>query len=190
MSEPKEENSCLKVCVIGISGSGKTTFATRLAEETQISHHELDLMNWRSNWYDRSKLDTEAFKQDVIAAVAGDNWVIAGGYRLVRPIIFSNAKTVVWIDLPFYLTLYQVFKRSLKRAVDKAPILNGNRENFARWFSKGHPLYFVLFKFKKKRRDFERLLAQPEWEHLEVIRCKNRRQVELTLRELSKRKFL
>lgn len=39
-----------RIAVVGASGSGKTTFARRLAERLGIPHIELDAIHWGPDW--------------------------------------------------------------------------------------------------------------------------------------------
>jgi len=39
-----------RISVIGTSGSGKTTFANKLAGILRIPHVELDALYWEANW--------------------------------------------------------------------------------------------------------------------------------------------
>lgn len=164
--------------VIGISGSGKTTFATRVSKALGIPQIELDLLNWRPGWYNRYVLEFEAFRNDVAQAISQESWVLAGGYTRIRPMILERANMVIWLDLPKSVVLRQVFWRSLKRATDGKPILNGNHETFLRWFGKGHPIQIVWNNFKRKQESFKAQLASPEAAHLKLIQCRSRREVE------------
>ncbi|WP_273242525.1 P-loop NTPase family protein [Hyphomonas atlantica corrig.] len=168
----------LRLVVIGISGAGKTTFATRVAKALAIPQIELDLLNWRPGWHDRYVHEFEAFKADVVQAIASENWVLAGGYSRVRPMIFERANIVVWLDMPKSIVFGQVFLRSLKRTTDRKPILNGNHESFLRWFNKGHPIQIVWNNYQRKREKYEAQLSGPEAAHLKLIQCRTRKDVE------------
>lgn len=178
----------LRVVVVGLSGSGKTTFATQLAEATGLAQIELDLLNWRPGWYDRYVHEHEAFRADVANAIAGEAWVLAGGYSKVRPMVFARANTLVWLDLPKALVMRQVLWRSIQRATDGKLILNGNRETFDRWFKKGHPIGIVWNHYGRKSAAIEAQLATAEAAHLRVYRCTTRKQASATLAELSRQK--
>ena len=76
-----------RVIVVGTSGSGKTTFARRLAEILDVPHFELDQLHWGPNWTPK---DMAEFRQLTEAAVAGERWVIDGNYSKVQDIIWSR----------------------------------------------------------------------------------------------------
>jgi len=174
----------MRVVVLGISGSGKTTFATRLAEATGIDQIELDLLNWRPGWVSRYDVDFDGLATDLEAAIEADRWVVAGGYSKLRDRILKRADTVVWLDLPKWLVLCQVITRSLHRAGTKANMLNGNVETLSRWFLPGHPIQLVWVHFKRKRRQFASTLEQEQFDHLKVYRCRSRSDVKWALSQL------
>ncbi|MEO1322106.1 MAG: hypothetical protein AAFV59_03775 [Pseudomonadota bacterium] len=174
----KEHSIPFRVVVVGCSGSGKTTFATRLASALDISHIELDLLNWRPGWHDRYVHEFDAFQSDLALEISHENWVLAGGYTRVRSMIFARASIVVWLDLPKHIVLRQVVFRSLMRVIDRQPILNGNRERFWQWFTnKGHPIQIVLFQFAQKRVKIKAQLDDESAAHLIKIRCRSRQEV-------------
>ncbi len=63
----------MRVAVVGTSGSGKATFATRLAALAGLRSIELDVLNWGPGWFDRSKQTPDAFVQSVDDATRGDD---------------------------------------------------------------------------------------------------------------------
>lgn len=176
----------MRVVVLGISGCGKTTFATKLADATGVAQIELDLLNWRPGWVSRYDVDFDGLVRDLEKAMDARDWVVAGGYSKLREQTLQRADTVVWLDLPKPLILWQVFWRSLNRASTRRPMLNGNVETFSRWGSRGHPLQIVWFGFHRKRKQFEAHLAQPSHQRLNVFRCKSRREVSFALNTLIK----
>ncbi len=175
----------MRVAVLGISGSGKTTFATKLAEATGIPQIELDLLNMRPGWVSRYEVDFESMVCELDVAIAQDAWVLAGGYSKLRERILMRADTMVWLALPKWLVMWQVFWRSFMRAAFRQPILNGNIETFSRWPEKSHPIQIVWKHYKRKNKQIEDLIEDPRFNHLTVHRCTNRKHVLRILSELS-----
>ena len=173
------------IAVLGVSGSGKTTFATKLAEATGIPQIELDLLNLRPGWVSRYEEDFEGMVRDLDDAIAQDAWVLAGGYSKLRERILTRADTVVWLALPKWLVMWQVFSRSFMRAAFRQPILNGNVETFSRWPEKGHPIQIAWQHYKRKNKQIEDLVRDPRFNHLTVYRCAKRKDVRRVLSELS-----
>ena len=92
-----------RISVIGTSGSGKTTFARRLAERAKLPHVELDALFWGPNW---TPADDTLFRERVTTALSGDAWVCDGNYSSVRPMVLARADTVIWLDLPLLVCLW------------------------------------------------------------------------------------
>lgn len=178
----------MRVVVVGTSGSGKSTFAGRLAVATGLPHVELDLLNWGPDWFDRSKRTPDAFVQSVADATAGPAWVIAGGYRLVRPLTWGRATDLVWLDLPRPLIMRQVVLRSLGRAISRREEFPGCREDWRRLLGPDHPIRFAWTTFHRRRETFTAMTADPAYAHLAVHRCRSRSEVKAALRALTSRR--
>ena len=99
-----------RVLVMGSSGSGKSTFAQRLARLTRLPFVSLDALYWQPGW---QPSEPEPFQQRVAEVSNGPAWVMDGNYissgagELRREL----ADTVIWFDLPRRLCLTGIMKR-------------------------------------------------------------------------------
>jgi adenylate kinase family enzyme len=175
----------MRVVVVGTSGSGKSTFAQKLAAATGASYIELDLLNWGPGWFDRSKETPEAFIATVAQVTLAQNWVLAGNYRIVRPLIMSRARDVVWLDLPRALVMRQVITRSIWRAAFGGEVFPGCREEWRRMLLKDHPIRWAFDTYHRRRETYTAMMADPAFQHLRFHRCRSRKQVQETLRNLT-----
>lgn len=175
----------LRVLVIGTSGSGKSTFAEKLAREAGITHLELDQMNWRPGWYDRSTEEPEAFLADVAAATSATDWVLAGNYAMTRPTVLPRLTHVVWLDLPLWRVMTQVIRRSFQRASSGADVFPGCRENWPRLLEAEHPIRWALATHHARRPRYVALSEQIKAQGGIVLRCSNRRETEKALQSLA-----
>ena len=101
-----------RVWVIGISGSGKTTLAAELARRLGVPHIELDAMHHGPDW---AEPDLEQFRAEVAAVVAGDGWVVDGGYqRKLGTMVPEAADTLIWLDLPLHVSMLRTTRRSAR----------------------------------------------------------------------------
>jgi len=160
------------VSVIGSSGSGKTTFAKRLAAQLGVPHVELDSIYHQANW---TPLDDDEFRARVKAATAGDGWVVDGNYAAVRPIVLDRATDVVWLDFSRPVVMRRVIWRSARRAVDRRELWNGNRESVRTWVDPEHPIRWAWTHFDRKRAEYEARFNSPEYAHLTVSRLRRPR---------------
>lgn len=122
-----------RVSVVGNSGSGKSTLARELAATLGVPHLELDSVFHQPGW---EPLPLGEFQRVVAARAAEDGWVIDGNYgSRVQPIVWARADTVVWLDPPRRTVMRQVIWRTVRRAVTKQELWNGNREPLTNFFS-------------------------------------------------------
>jgi adenylate kinase family enzyme len=122
-----------RVSVVGNSGSGKSTLARELAARLGVPHRELDGVFHQAGW---EPLPVDEFRRVVAAWAAEDGWVIDGNYSSrVQPVIWARADTVIWLDPPRLTVMRQVIGRTLRRAVTKQELWNGNREPLTNFFS-------------------------------------------------------
>jgi adenylate kinase family enzyme len=157
-----------RISVIGNSGSGKTWIASRLADRLAAPHVEMDALRHGPNW---RETPDEQFRDLVRAAAEKDAWVIDGNYTaIVRDVIWSRATAVVWLDYPRSVVMRQVIGRSASRSLLRRELWNGNRERLRDWIRSDHPIRWAWEQHGGKRKRDEKMLADPRWAHLTVVR--------------------
>ncbi|NNC96341.1 MAG: AAA family ATPase [Chitinophagales bacterium] len=170
--------------VIGSSGSGKTTFAKRLAQVLSISHLELDTYHWSANW---TEVSDEEFKKKVHGFLAAnDSWIIDGNYSQLRETIWPQADTIIWLNYPFILTFYRSLKRSIKRIILKEKLFGGNVETFKRtFFSKDSILLWVIKTHGQRRTGYPKILLKEEFANADKLIFKTPNQAKAYLSQIS-----
>lgn len=166
-----------RVSVVGNSGSGKSTLARRLAASLGVPHLELDSVYHQPGW---EPLPEDEFRRLVTARTSGDGWVIDGNYSAVRPIVWARADTVVWLDPPRAIVMWQVIWRTMRRAVTRQELWNGNREplvNFLSWAPEKSVISWAWHSHAKYRTRYRAAAADPANAHLAFIRLAGRRDV-------------
>ncbi len=163
--------------MVGVSGSGKTNLAARLAERLAIPHLELDSIFHQPGW---EPLDGAEFRRRVSGFVDGDAWVVDGNYSTVRDLVWSRADTVVFIDLPRSVAMRRVVLRTLGRTLLRKKLWNGNREEVSNLWKRDPESNIVLWTWTTHRPNRHRYLAassDPAWSHLTFHRLETPRQV-------------
>lgn len=172
-----------KIIVVGVTGSGKSTLAKKLSEKLNIPYIQLDLLFWKANWQESSD---EEFFQKISNVVNQDTWIIDGNYNRTNHLTWKDADTIIWINLPFWLTLYQNVTRSFKRAITQEELWagTGNRESFRKMFSKESIVLWLLKTFVQQNNRYELRLNNPNYSHIKFYRLKSRREIAQFLNQL------
>ena len=162
-----------RLAIIGVTSSGKSTLAKRLAGDFALEFIDLDALHWEPNWHEAGD---EVFRGRVEAATRPERWVVAGNYQAVRDIVWPRAEAVVWIDYSFPRVFWQLTVRTLRRAMTREELSNGNRERLW-WHFKLWPdesLYRWLFiSYWGIKKAYPKYLAEPHHSHLSVLRFRS-----------------
>jgi adenylate kinase family enzyme len=165
-----------RVWIIGISGSGKTTLAAELARRLGVPHIELDAMHHGPDW---AEPDLEQFRADVAAVVAGDGWVVDGGYqRKLGTMVPAAADTLVWLDLPLHVSMLRTTRRSVGRVLRRTELWNGNRETLrALFWGRESLLGWSVTQHRIYERSLPELSASPECVGKRILRLRSAKSV-------------
>lgn len=99
--------------IASASSSGKTTVGRTLASRLDVPFVELDALNHGPGW---TEATGEELRARVEPIVAGDAWVIDGGYRnKLGDLVLAAADTVVWLDLPRREWVPRLVRRTIRR---------------------------------------------------------------------------
>ena len=140
------------------SCSGKTTLGRELARRLDVPFVELDALHHGPNW---TEATAEEFRAKVEPLVAGDGWVIDGGYwAKLGDLVVGNADTVVWLDLPIRIWLPRLLRRTSRRVLRREELWNGNRETLRNvLFSRDSLILYALRNHPRHRRVYPGRLA-------------------------------
>ena len=159
-----------RVSVVGATGSGKTTFAGRMAAVLGVPAVELDALHWGPGW---TAPEPEVLRERVLAAVAEDGWVIDGNYSEVQPLVWERASMVVWLDYSLPVMFRRLLARTVRRIVTREPLWNGNRESLRTALNRDSILAWQFKTYRKLRRSYPARVAEPRWSHLQVVRLRH-----------------
>lgn len=97
-----------RVVILGCPGSGKSTLARALGEKTSLPVVHGDKLFWHTGWVESSK---EEIDRKLIAAAQEDHWIIDGNYTRTLPYRLQRADTILYLDLPRWVSVSSVIKR-------------------------------------------------------------------------------
>ena len=173
-----------RVVVVGVTSSGKSILAEKLAKRFDLNYIELDALNWEPHW---QAAPPEVFRARVEKATQAEKWIVAGNYHIVRDLIWPKAEAILWLDYPLLTVLWQLTRRSFTRWWTQELLWGTNREplwtHFKLWSTDS--LYHWLFKtYWRRKRDYPTLFSQPEHQHLKLIRFAHPNETEAWLKSL------
>jgi adenylate kinase family enzyme len=130
---PTETPSALgrRIAVWGATGSGKTTFAQDLGEALGLAVVDLDAIRHANGW---DSTDWDDFREILTRRLEGhpEGWVTAGSYSAIADVYLSRIDSLVWLHLPWRISFWRLFWRSVSRAVTREPLYHeqGPRESW------------------------------------------------------------
>ncbi len=175
-----------RIIIVGTSGAGKSVLGEQAAQRLGVPFLELDAYFWLPGWV---QVSDEVFRQKVTEAVAADAWVAGGNYSRARDLIWTRADALVWLDYPLPLTLWRLFRRTVKRIVTHEDLWQtGNRETWRKQFLSRNSLFlWAMGSHGRYRRQYAELLKYPEYSHLDVHRFSKPSEAAEWLNHLSKK---
>ena len=174
-----------RIVVWGVTGAGKTTLAHHLSGALRLPRIELDAIRHADGW---DSVPWDEFRDTLVQQLDAytGGWVLDGGYSAVMDMCLSRADTLVWLNLPWRVTFWRLFKRTLVRAIDQQPLYNPNgpRESWRMTFlSRRSILWWSISAHRPSNRNRrERIAALAP--HVRVHELRSPRQVDAFLARL------
>lgn len=171
--------SGMKICIIGYSGSGKSTMAEKLSARFALPCLHMDKIGYQKNW---QIVENEERKRRLKAFLQKNpsSWVIDGNYNAV---CFEErldlADWIVFLNFNRFTCYFRALKRAIvyrDKQRESAP--EGCREKFSLSFQR-----WILFEGRKKKNKQRYQYAKSLYPD-KFIELKNRGQVERFLQTL------
>lgn len=168
-----------RILVYGVTGSGKSTAAVRLGEVLGLPVTLADEVCWQPGWVLLPEEDQRRIFMEVTAA---DAWVLDTAYSSWLDLALDRVDLVVGLDYPRWLSFQRLLRRSVRRAVDRQPICNGNTESFRLLVRRDSILRWHFSSFARKRARMRAWAADPGAP--EVLLLRRPRDLEAWIRSL------
>jgi adenylate kinase family enzyme len=141
-----------RVMIVGGPGSGKSTLARLLGERTGLPVVHIDHIHWQAGWIERDKEDKDRLTREVHAR---DAWIFEGGHSRTYDDRMARADTLIWLDMPVWLRLWRVLRRTVAHLGQSRPDLtDGCPEVLGR-----QTLEFIAFIWRTRRSSHQRIEA-------------------------------
>jgi adenylate kinase family enzyme len=138
-----------RILVYGVTGSGKTTLARRIAGIIGLPSHSIDdEVGWLPGWVERPR---EEQRQIVSQIVAGEAWVLDTAYGHWRDLVLPRTELIIGLDYPRRVSLSWLVRRTVRRAISGEDACNGNVETLRTMFSPDSILVWHFRSFARKR---------------------------------------
>jgi adenylate kinase family enzyme len=147
-----------RVVIHGVTGSGKSTTAARIADATCLPWTSVDDLTWQPGWV---STDEDEQRRLVTEICAGERWVLDTAYSIWREIPMARTDLVVALDYPRWGSLQRLLRRTAHRLVTREPICNGNVETVRSTLSSDSIIAWHLRSFASKRDWVQAALAAP-----------------------------
>lgn len=142
-----------KVIVIGSPGAGKSTFARKLRDKTNLPLYYLDML-WHKA--DKTTVSQEEFDTRLCEILQQEQWIIDGNYSRTLEMRLQVCDTVFLLDFPVEVCLSGVESRIGKKRVDMPWIETEFDEEFKQWILdfpniRLPQIYTLLEKYKENK---------------------------------------
>ncbi|MDN5859841.1 MAG: adenylate kinase [Pseudonocardia sp.] len=137
-----------RILVYGVTGSGKTTLAARLAGVTGICWYSVDDLTWEPGWV---QVPDGEQRRRIEAICAGEEWILDTAYGKWRDVPLARAQVVVALDYSRLFSLQRLLRRTVGRVLDRRAVCNGNRETLRQAMSRDSIIAWHFASFSRKR---------------------------------------
>lgn len=156
-----------RILVYGVTGSGKSTFARRLAERLGRDWVSVDDKTWLPDW---QQVPDDEQRRIFSEICAGEEWILDTAYGKWVDIPLARAELILALDYPRWLSLARLLRRTFMRAVDKRPVCNGNTETWRQTFSRESIIAWHFRSFNRKRQRIHEWAADPDKPQVIIFR--------------------
>jgi adenylate kinase family enzyme len=156
-----------RILVYGVTGSGKSTLAGKIAERLDLPYHSVDDLMWEPGWV---PVPPDVQRDRIAAICAGEKWVLDSAYGMWRDIPLARAELVVGLDLPRWLSLSRLVRRSVLHVTRRTPLCNGNVETWRLHFAADSIVVWHFRSFARKRRRMREWHADPSGPGVALLR--------------------
>lgn len=156
-----------RVCIIGGSGTGKTTLSNNLSRELNLPIYHIDGIHHLKDWKIR---DTAERDRIILEKVEEPRWIIDGTYRSTLQQRLEKADYIIYLDYSSFAQVRGVMKRFIRNHGKEKEEIPGCKEQMTWKF-----FWFVVNWRKNKRTEIIEKINKVDSSKVHIF--KNRRQL-------------
>ena len=171
----------MRLIIIGNSGTGKSTFSTKLKTVTNYPLLQLDSL-WHTTDY--SKKAKEWLIDEQLSFMKQKNWIIEGNYQGTLPIRIAQTDEIIWLKTTKLTAISRVIKRSIQFRINKQsrPEMPSTfHEKFDRDYWE-----FLKFIWSYNEKEMAQLILANKKPHAKIIQLKNSKEKQNYLQKWGK----
>ncbi|MGW9626634.1 AAA family ATPase [Microbacterium sp. NPDC055521] len=173
-----------RVLIAGVTGSGKTTLAQRVAGIWGLRHVEIDGLFHGPKWTPRPE-----FLDDVRTFASDERWVTEWQYtsKGTDEILAPRAQLALWLDYPYRVVRTRLVRRTVARQLLRTELWNGNRERgISNMFRRDAADNILLWQTRTLHKWAERMPdVEVRHPHLTIVRFRHPRETERWLTRIA-----
>lgn len=117
-----------RIVIVGVSASGKSTFARKLATRIKLPVIFMDSIMWNPGW---NYIGDEETVRRLDEVSSQESWIIEGYIsKQARTFVFERADIIIYLDYSPIVSSLRYLKRWWKHRHDPRPELEGCPEKF------------------------------------------------------------
>jgi adenylate kinase family enzyme len=117
----------MRIHILGLSGSGKTTFAKELSQITSISSYDLDEVFWKKQGTSYEKREEETRRKVLDDIILQDNWILEGVYYSWLEESFQKSDWIIYLDVKEKVCKRRIWRRYF---LHKLGLQKGKKDTF------------------------------------------------------------
>lgn len=151
--------------IAGCSGAGKSTFARKLGQLTELPVVHLDQQYWLPGWVEPTSVVWRARMQEL---VRGEQWIMDGNYSATWDLRLPRTQLVIYLDYSLWRKLFWAMRRVWRyHGTVRPDMAEGCPENY-NWDFVHH---LLMCHWKGRKRHLKILKTQlPKYAELVVLR--------------------
>ena len=110
-----------RILVLGTPGSGKSTLARKLSISLQTEAIHLDKYYWKPGWVETT---SDVWDLELNELLNEESWVMDGNYINSLAKRIKYATHIVYLDIPWYKSIYRIILRMFKYRNKTRPDMN------------------------------------------------------------------